>query len=89
MPAANGPPTGIRALAADANYPNIKLADLSVQTTLHRIDPELVNKEITSVGFNLAKESDLLKHAADDHKKCSHEVDRGKSAQFVFILQKS
>jgi predicted methyltransferase len=27
-------------------------------STLHRVDPELVKKEVTSVGFKLAKQSD-------------------------------
>jgi predicted methyltransferase len=55
---------------------------------MHRIDPELVKKEVTSVGFKLATESALLKHAADDHKKPSSQVDRGKTDQFVLIFQK-
>lgn len=136
----------ITALAADANYPNIKVAptnaalpeqvdfvwtslnyhdlhnrpnaDLAAQnkmvwdalkpggyyividhaaengsgkrdsSTLHRIDPELVKQEVTAVGFKLHKESDLLKHAADDRKKPTRELERGKTDQFVFVFQK-
>jgi predicted methyltransferase len=144
-PAENAP---IRAIAADANYPNIKLAnldpavplpekvdfvwtslnyhdlhnrpnaDLTVQnkmvwdalkpgglyilidhaaengsgkrdsSTLHRIDPELVKKEVTAVGFKLVQDSKLLANPADDRKKPTREVDRGKTDQFVFIFQR-
>jgi predicted methyltransferase len=35
--------------------------------TLHRIDPELLKKDITSAGFVLDDESDLLRNPADDH----------------------
>jgi predicted methyltransferase len=152
LPAPNAPPGGrdmsapIKALMADANYPNIKLANLDPSTPLpeqvdlvwtslnyhdmrrgnadlgptnkmvwnalkpgglymvidhaavkgsgardlglHRIDPELVKQEITSAGFKLTVDSDLLKHPADDHTKNSHEVERGHSDQFVFVFQK-
>ncbi len=154
LPAANAPPGGrdiagpIRALAADANYPNIKLANLGPgavlpeavdlvwtslnyhdlhnqpnadliaenklvwnalkpgglyvvidhaaetgsgardTSTLHRVDPELVKKEVEAAGFKLKTSSDLLKHAEDDHKRPSREVDRGKTDQFYFIFQK-
>lgn len=142
------PAAGMRALAADANYPNIKLAnldpatplpqkvdlvwtslnyhdlhnrpnaDLAVQnkmvwdalkpgglylvidhaaengsgkrdtSTLHRIDPELVKQEVTSVGFKLVTDSKLLEHKADDRKLPSREVARGNTDQFLFIFQK-
>jgi predicted methyltransferase len=35
--------------------------------TLHRIDPELLKKDITSAGFVLDAESDMLRNPADDH----------------------
>lgn len=154
FPAANAPPGGrdisapMRALAADANYPNIKVANLDPATplpeavdlvwtslnyhdlhnrpdadlaaenrmiwnalkpgglyividhaaekgsgtrdtsALHRIDPDLVRKEVTAAGFQFVMESDLLKHADDDHKRPSREVARGKTDQFVFLFQK-
>jgi predicted methyltransferase len=152
MPPPNAPAGGrdmsapMKALAADANYSNIKVADLAAKlpepvdlvwtslnyhdlhnrpdadlsgtnkmafsalkpgglymvidhaaekgsgkrdaSTLHRIDPELVKKEVTDAGFTFVMESDLLKHAADDRKKSSHEVGRGKSDQFVLLFQK-
>jgi predicted methyltransferase len=138
----------IRALAADANYPNIKLATLDPSmplpekvdlvwtslnyhdmknrpnadlgainkmvfdalkpgglymvidhaaekgsgardtSTRHRIDPDLVRQEVTAAGFKLSVQSDLLKHADDDHTKNSHEVERGHTDQFVLLFQK-
>jgi predicted methyltransferase len=154
FPPANAPAGGrdlaapMRALAADANYPNIKVAnldpatplpepvdlvwtslnyhdlhnrpdaDLAVQnhmvwnalrpgglymvidhaaqkgsgvrdtSALHRIDPDLVLKEVTAAGFQFILQSDLLKHTDDDHTKPSREVPRGKTDQFVFLFQK-
>jgi predicted methyltransferase len=138
----------IRALAADANYPNIKVANLDPATplpepvdmvwtslnyhdlhnrpnadlaaenkmvwnalrpgglyvvidhaaqkgsgvrdtsTLHRIDPDVVLKEVTAAGFQIVTQSDLLKHADDDHTRPSREVPRGKTDQFFFLFQK-
>jgi predicted methyltransferase len=153
LPAPNAPAGGrdmsasIKALMADANYPNIKFANLDPSTPLpeqvdlvwtslncqdmhnrpnadlaptnrmvwnalkpgglymvidhasgtgsgtrdlklHRIDPALVKQEVIAAGFKLATASDLLKHADDDHTKNSHDVERGKSDQFVFLFQK-
>jgi predicted methyltransferase len=56
--------------------------------TLHRVDAELVKQDVTSVGFKLVQESDLLRHAADDRTKAAHSVDRGKTDQFVLLFQK-
>ena len=36
---------------------------------LHRIDPEVIKKEVTAAGFQLAEESKLLAHPEDDHSK--------------------
>jgi predicted methyltransferase len=154
FPPANAPAGGrdlaapMRALAADPNYPNIKVAnldpatplpepvgfvwtslnyhdlhnrpdaDLAVQnrmvwnalkpgglymvidhaaqagsgardtSTLHRVDPDLVLKEVTAAGFQFILKSDVLKHPGDDHTKPSREVPRGKTDQFVFLFQK-
>jgi predicted methyltransferase len=57
-------------------------------STLHRVDPELVRKEVTSVGFEVASESQLLRHAEDTHTLPSREVSRGKTDQFVFLFRK-
>ena len=35
--------------------------------TLHRIDPELLKKDITGAGFVVDEESGLLRNPADDH----------------------
>jgi predicted methyltransferase len=55
---------------------------------LHRVDAELVKQDVTSVGFKLLQESDLLRHAADDRTKRAHEIERGKTDQFVLLFQK-
>jgi predicted methyltransferase len=55
---------------------------------LHRSDEELVKTEVKSVGFELASESQLLRHPDDTHKQSSHDVARGKSDQFVLMFRK-
>lgn len=55
---------------------------------LHRVDAELVKQDVTSVGFKLVQESDLLRHPADDRTKAAHAVARGKTDQFVLLFQK-
>lgn len=56
--------------------------------TLHRIDAEVVKQDMLGVGFKLVQESDLLRHPADDRTKPAHEIDRGKTDQFVLLFQK-
>jgi len=36
---------------------------------LHRIDPEVIKKEVTAAGFELVEESKLLANSEDDHTK--------------------
>lgn len=36
---------------------------------LHRIDPEVIKKEVTAAGFELVTESKLLAHPEDDHTR--------------------
>lgn len=55
---------------------------------LHRIDAEVVKQDVTSVGFRLVQESDLLRHPEDDRTKPTREIDRGKTDQFVLLFQK-
>jgi predicted methyltransferase len=55
---------------------------------LHRVDPALVKQDVTSVGFRLVQESNLLRHQADDRTKPTREIDRGKTDQFVLLFQK-
>ncbi len=40
---------------------------LETATKLHRIDPAVIQKEVTAAGFRLDKVSKLLAHPADDH----------------------
>jgi predicted methyltransferase len=56
--------------------------------TLHRIDPDLVLKEVVAAGFQFIQQSDLLKHADDDHTRPSREVPRGKTDQFILLFQR-
>jgi len=44
--------------------------------------------ELWSVGFEVASESQLLRHAEDTHTQPSREVSRGKTDQFVFLFRK-
>jgi predicted methyltransferase len=61
----------------------------SVTNTLHRIESDLVRREVESVGFQLDGRSDILRHAADDHSQRVQETGiRGKTAQFVFRFRK-
>lgn len=57
-------------------------------STLHRIDAELVKQDVTSVGFKLVQESDLLRHPADDRTRPTRDIERGKTDQFVLLFQK-
>lgn len=58
-------------------------------STLHRIDPELVKKEVVAAGFVLEGESAVLKHPADNHSERVFEgAIRGKTDQFVFKFKK-
>lgn len=56
---------------------------------LHRIDPELVKKEVLAAGFRLESESGLLAHAEDKHTSPVFDGDvRGKTDQFIFKFKK-
>jgi len=55
--------------------------------TLHRIDPDLVKQELTSVGFVFAGESKVLHHADDDHKAKVFTL-KGNSDRFLFKFRK-
>jgi len=57
--------------------------------TLHRIDPELVRKEVLAAGFEFAGESELLRNSADAHTlKVFDASIRGKTDQFLFKFRK-
>jgi hypothetical protein len=55
--------------------------------TLHRIDPELVKQEVTSAGFVLEAESELLHNDADPHEAKVFEL-KGRSDKFLFKFRK-
>jgi len=57
-------------------------------STMHRIDPDLVRQEVTSVGFEFAGESKVLAHPEDTRKVPSREVPRGKTDQFAYLFRK-
>lgn len=57
--------------------------------TLHRIDPELVKKEVLAAGFKLEAQSDVLHNPADDHSlKVFDPSIRGKTDKFIFKFRK-
>ena len=56
---------------------------------LHRIDPEIVKREITAAGFILEGSSDILANPDDDHTKIVFDpAIRGKTDQFVLRFRK-
>ena len=58
-------------------------------SALHRVDPELVKKEVLAAGFRLESESDLLASPSDDHKVGVTDGNiRGKTDQFFFKFKK-
>jgi predicted methyltransferase len=57
--------------------------------TLHRIDPEIVKKQVVAAGFVFEGESDMLRNPADMHKvKVFDPSIRGRTDQFVFKFRK-
>ena len=58
-------------------------------STLHRIDPEAVKKEVESAGFKFVGESDVLHNANDPHTaKVFDPTIRGKTDQFILKFRK-
>ena len=58
-------------------------------STLHRIDPQAVKKEVMSVGFKLEAESNLLRNNDDPHTaKVVDPGIRGHTDQFIFKFRK-
>lgn len=56
---------------------------------LHRIDEDFVKKEVESVGFVLARESDVLRNPADDHTlRVFDAAIRGHTDQFLLVFKK-
>lgn len=57
--------------------------------TLHRVDADLVKKELLEAGFEFVAESDVLRHPEDDRKTNVFLPNiRGKTDQFVFKFRK-
>jgi predicted methyltransferase len=61
----------------------------SVTSTLHRIESDLVRREVVKAGFRFDTSSDLLRHPADDHsQKVQESGIRGKTDQFMLRFTK-
>ena len=57
--------------------------------TLHRIDPEIVKKQVESVGFVFAGESNVLRNPNDPHtNKVFDSSIRGHTDQFIYRFRK-
>jgi predicted methyltransferase len=55
--------------------------------SLHRIDKQLVIKEVTEAGFKLAKEGDMLSRPADKRDFNVNKV-RNQDDRFVLLFEK-
>jgi len=55
---------------------------------LHRIDPEVIKKEVRAAGFELVEDSKLLANPADDHTKMVFSDIRGSTDQSVLKFRK-
>jgi predicted methyltransferase len=64
-------------------------AGTSVTNTLHRIDPDVVMKDVTAAGFVFVGKSDLLRNPADPHTAIVFDPSiRGHTDQFVYKFRK-
>lgn len=62
---------------------------LSDTSTLHRIDPEAVKKEVMSAGFQFVGQSNVLRNPDDSHTKIVFDPSiRGHTDQFIFKFRK-
>jgi predicted methyltransferase len=58
-------------------------------STLHRVDPEAVKKEVEAAGFKFVGESDILHNPQDTHtEKVFDSSVRGKTDQFILKFRK-
>jgi predicted methyltransferase len=58
-------------------------------STLHRVDPEAVKKEVESVGFKFEGRSEILRNANDPHtEKVFESSVKGKTDQFLLKFRK-
>jgi predicted methyltransferase len=64
-------------------------AGLTQTRTLHRIDPKTVSDEVAAAGFKLARTSDVLAVAADDHTgKSGDPALHDKTDRFLLVFRK-
>jgi len=57
--------------------------------TLHRIDPDVVKKEVEAAGFKFVGESKVLRNSADPHTALVFDKSiRGHTDQFIYKFQK-
>jgi len=79
-------PGGIYLVSDHAAAPG---APADVTSTLHRIDPQVVKKEIMAAGFEFVGSSDLLRNHADPHTAPIFDPSiRGKTDQFILKFRK-
>src|SRR6185437_7743276 len=58
-------------------------------STLHRVDPEAVKKEVEGAGFKFAGQSEILRNANDPHKEPVSDASvKGKTDQFILKFTK-
>ncbi|HEV2606507.1 MAG TPA: methyltransferase [Xanthomonadaceae bacterium] len=79
-------PGGYYIIVDHAAEPGSGLRDTD---TLHRIDPEIVKRQVTAAGFEFKGESDVLRNPEDAHAvKVFDKSIRGHTDQFVFKFRK-
>jgi predicted methyltransferase len=62
---------------------------VNATSTLHRIDPAVVKKEVTAAGFKFEGESKVLVNPADDHTKGVRDgAVQGRTDQFIYKFRK-
>ena len=78
-------PGGVYVILDHVGTPN----NWEPSTKLHRIDPEVVKKEVEAAGFVFDGETDVLKNPADPHDKNVFDPSiRGHTDQFVYRFKK-
>jgi predicted methyltransferase len=79
-------PGGIYFIVDHSSVPG---AGSSVTSTLHRIDPETVKREVLAAGFQFVGSSNLLRRPADPRTaKVFDPAIRGQTDQFIFKFRK-
>jgi predicted methyltransferase len=79
-------PGGVYVIVDHRAAPGSGVRDVQAR---HRIDPDVVRREVESVGFRLEAESNVLTRPEDDlTTNVFDEEIRGKTSQFVFKFVK-